>query len=142
MSLSAFPDRASPPGEGDLSAALGPAHAPWTELERRFPDLRGEWGYTGASTGWGYRLKDGDRVIVYMTPQRGAFLASFALGERAVELARPGLPAAVLDVVESARKYVEGRAVRLPVTSVEDLPAVVTLVGAKLATGTKAKKKR
>jgi hypothetical protein len=45
-----------------------------------------------------------------MTPQKGRFLASFALGEKAVLAARAaGLPAALLAAVDAAPRYAEGR---------------------------------
>lgn len=134
MPLSAFADRARPPQEADLVDVLGASYPAWVALRGRLPDLAAAWGYTASSTGWGLRLKEGTRAIVYMTPREGHFLASFALGERAVAAARGAdLPAPVMDAIEGARKYAEGRGVRLVVAGTDDVDAIATLAAIKRA---------
>lgn len=136
MALSAFDDKTKPPVPEELAARLGGAAVLWDELRRRAGagSLVGEWGFTAKSTGWGLRLKQGRRVILYMTPCEGYFLASFALGEKAVQAARASdLSASVLAVLDGARKYAEGRGVRLEVRSAEDLRNVLRLAEIKLA---------
>jgi hypothetical protein len=69
-----------------------------------------------------------------MTPCNGYFFASFALGEKAVKAAHEnGLPNSVLEVIDSARKYAEGRGVRLEVRSAEDVRNVEKLAIIKMA---------
>jgi hypothetical protein len=136
MAFSAFDDKTAPPGEEAIAEALGPAHAWWDELRGRLSSAwhpyAEVWGFTSRTTGWGLRVKHGERVIVYLTPRQGEFLASFALGERAVQdaLAR-GLPDAFVEIVAGARRYAEGRAVRVTVTSAADVDAVEKLALAK-----------
>ncbi len=73
-------------------------------------------------------------VVLYMTPGRGSFLASFALGEKAVRAAHAsGLPRPVLDVVDAARVYAEGRGVRLEVRTADDVVNVEALAAVKMA---------
>jgi hypothetical protein len=136
MALSAFDDKAAPPDETALAVTLGPAHELWNTVRGRlaaaWQPYAEVWGYTSKSTGWGLRVKHGERVIVYLTPQHGEFLASFALGEAAVRDARQrGLPAAVLELIDGARKYAEGRAVRFTVATAADLDVVEKLAAAK-----------
>jgi hypothetical protein len=71
MALSAFSDKAHPPAQDELAAVLGKAHAAWQALrcDPALAGLREEWGFTSKSTGWGLRIRDDRRVIVYMTPQ-------------------------------------------------------------------------
>lgn len=138
MALSAFDDASRPPRASELAAVLGPAYASWKELPRsvaaRLGPLSKEWGFTSKSTGWGLRLRRKDRIILYMTPCRGFFLASFALGEAAVRAAREsGLPAPVLEVLDAAKKYAEGRGVRLEVRTAGDVRNVVELAVIKAA---------
>lgn len=136
MALSAFDDKAAPPDEDALAATLGAAYELWNTLRGRlasgwhpYAEL---WGYTSKSTGWGLRVKRGERVIVYLTPRHGEFLASFALGEKAVLDAQArGLPSAVVELIDGARRYAEGRAVRLTVTSAADIDVVEKLAAAK-----------
>jgi hypothetical protein len=126
MALSAFDDRSRPPREADLAATLGKTNAHWNELRKlialRFAPLSEDWGFSSRSTGWGLRLKQEKRTVLYMTPCEGHFLASFALGERVVKAARESaLPASILEVVDNARKYAEGTGVRLVVKTARDL---------------------
>jgi hypothetical protein len=135
--LSAFGDRAHPPDENSLGKMLGKAHAAWAVLKSgaaRSGALAEEWAFSSAAAGWSLRLKDGKRVIVYMTPQEGRFLASFALGEKAVGAARAaGLPESLLAAIEAAPRYAEGRGFRMEIRTVRDARAVATLAGIKRA---------
>ena len=64
----------------------------------------------------------------------GYFLASFALGEKAVKAVHESdLPVSVLDAVDGARKYAEGRGVRLEVRSAQDVRKVEKLAIIKMA---------
>lgn len=136
--LSCFADRSAAPSESDVRDALGGSGVSWHALIRRIeknhPNLRQVWGYTSKSTGWGLRLMQGERVIVYMTPCIGHFLVSFALGEKAVrEIARAGLPKHITDVIEAAKKYAEGRGVRFRVENGDDLEALEKIAAIKIA---------
>ena len=56
-------------------------------LAERIDLISQVWGFSSRSTAWGLRLRRKERVILYMTPQSGQFLVSFALGEKAVAAA-------------------------------------------------------
>jgi len=137
MALSAFDDKTRPPKEDELTATLGKTYILWNELKKRitsrFTPLSIEWRFSSKATGWGLRLKQEKRAVLYMTPCQGYFLASFALGEKAVKAAREsGLPAPVLAVIESAKKYAEGRGVRLEVRSAGDVQNIEKLAHIKM----------
>jgi hypothetical protein len=138
MALSAFDDKSRLPQDDDLAAKLGSAFVFWNELKRliasRFAPLSIEWGFASKKTGWGLRLKREKRTILSMTPCEGYFLTSFALGEKAVKAAHESnLPVLILEVIDSAKKYAEGRGVRLEVRSVEDVRNVEKLAVIKMA---------
>jgi hypothetical protein len=138
MALSAFDDKATRPGDRALADMLGPAHALWTslraDLQHAYGPLIEEWNFSGPAYGWSFRLKQKKRALVYMTPCRAHFLASFALGEKACRAAKDsGLPAAVLALIEAAPKYAEGRGVRIPVRTKRDLASVLSLAAIKMA---------
>lgn len=138
MTLSAFDDKTKPPEDRDLAAVLGKSFSLWNSLKCAVSDdhapLAEEWGYTGKSTGWGFRLKKKDRVLLYMTPCRGFFLASFAFGEKAVQSAHNAkLPAGILAIIDAAPRYAEGRGVRIEVRTAKDVAAVKQLVAIKAA---------
>jgi hypothetical protein len=69
-----------------------------------------------------------------MVPCRGYFVAAFALGEQACAAARKSaLPTAVLEIIDSAPRYPEGRGVRLEIRSRKDLAHVEELAAIKMA---------
>jgi hypothetical protein len=138
MTLSAFDDKSRLPHDNDLAAKLGSTFVLWNSLKRiiasEFTPLSTEWGFSSKKTGWGLRLKMEKRTILYMTPCEGYFLASFALGEKAVKAAHESdLPASILEVIDNAKKYTEGRGVRLEVRSAEDVRNVEKLALIKMA---------
>jgi len=138
MALSAFDDKSRPPQDDDLATTLGSAFVFWNELKRliasRFTPLSMEWRFSSKKTGWGLRLKREKRTVLYMTPCEGYFMASFALGEKTVKAAHENdLPVSVLEIIDSAKKYAEGRGVRLEVRNAEDVRNVEKLAVIKMA---------
>ena len=137
MALSAFDDKSRSPRDDELAATLGRAFVSWNELRKiiasRFTPLSEEWGFT-KSAGWGLRLRQPARTVLYMTPCNSYFLASFALGEKAVKAAHESdLPASILEIIDNAKKYAEGRAVRLEVRTAKDVRNVEKLAVIKMA---------
>ena len=138
MALSVFDDKLTPPTEASLKQALGKSFAIWNELKKvlaaNYPPVSFEWGFTSKSTGWGMRIKQKERVILYMTPCEGYFLASLALGDKAVKAARESnLPNKVLKIIAGSRRYAEGTGVRLEIRSMSDVPIVEKLAAIKLS---------
>jgi hypothetical protein len=138
MALSFFADKSVPPSEDAVRAVLGATAELWRELIRRVAQkcapLDQVWGFSSKSTGWGLRLKHAERTILYMTPCKDYFLASFALGEKAVKAAQESrLSRAVLNVIDRAPRYAEGRGVRLEIRKPRDLSAVEIIAAAKMA---------
>ena len=143
MALSAFDDKSHEPTDRDLREVLGKSYAVWTGLisavEKQTRPLTTVWGFTSKKAGWGVRLRHGDRVILYMTPQPGRFLVSFALGEKAVAAARAAkLPKALLDAIDAAPRYVEGRGVRIEVSKRDRIPGLAALARIKVEPGVPA----
>ena len=139
MALSVFADKVRPPDDADLATALGGSFVFWTELKgliaSRFTPVTFEWGFTSKTTGWGMRLKQNKRTILYMTPCDGYFLASLALGEKAVKAAHSSnLPSSVLKVIDSSRKYAEGTGVRLEIRNAKDVRNAEALAVIKMST--------
>ena len=115
---------------------LGTANAHWTKLfalvAERIGPITEVWKFTSATTGWGLRVVHEGRVILYMTPQPNQFLVSFALGEKAVASARAAkLPSTIMDAIEAAPRYAEGRGVRITVRSGRQLAPLTRLAQIK-----------
>ncbi len=137
MQPNAFIGRPEQPTDADLSDVLGSAKVHWDQLvlnlkEKHVVSVQ-EWNSYSRKAGWALRLKRKDRAIVYLSPAAGCFTASFALGDRAVEAARQsGLPEAVIQTINQARRYAEGTAVRIDVQTPEDVAVVERLAVIKL----------
>jgi hypothetical protein len=137
MALSFFHDRTHQPDDEEVARVLGSTAALWNELRAaigaRFGPVSETWGCSGTSTGWGLRLSRPTRTILYLAPRDGDFLASFALGERAVRAAKEsGLSATVLAAIEAAPRYAEGRGVRLVVRTANDVREILRLAEVKM----------
>ena len=138
MALSVFDDKARQPTEAELAGALKGSFDFWNDLKERiaakFTPLSCEWGFAGKEYGWGLRLKHKKRTILYMTPGAGYFRASFALGEKAVQAThQSNLPSSILKNIDGARKYAEGRGVRLKVSSARDVRNIEKLAVIKMS---------
>ena len=137
MALSVFDDRSHRPSADEIAEALGASARLWEQLisdvEAAYPPVDRVWDYSGARYGWSLRLKRRDRILLYLTPQDGEFLLGVVLGEKAALAAHEaGLPEPVLDLIDQAPRYAEGRGVRTPVSAQADLDAALLLAALKM----------
>jgi hypothetical protein len=137
MRLNAFVGKKDRPSEKELDAALGPAKPLWDRLvaelaaELDVPDQ--EWKSYSPKAGWSLRLIRQKRVIVYLSPSSGSFIASFALGDRAVKAALgSGLPAPIVKTIKDAKRYAEGTGVRFEVEKPGDVDIIKKLAAFKM----------
>jgi hypothetical protein len=138
MALSALDDRSKGPDEGSLRAVLGRAAELWfpliERLSAKYAPACEEWAFPGAKWGWSLRIVHKKRRILYLTPQRDQFVAAVVLGDRAVEAANGSpLPNAVLAELNGAKKYAEGRGIRIEVKTADDVETVELLAAIKMA---------
>ncbi len=137
MLPNAFIGKLTQPSEQELATELGPGKELWDELAATLKEELGvgvqEWNSYSRKAGWSLRLKRKERNIVYLSPHRGCFTASFALGDKALQAAREsGLPAPARKILKEAKKYAEGTAVRITVKAAKDIAVVKKLAIAKL----------
>jgi len=133
----AFAGRKERPTENAVAAALGSTFALWEKLIADLKDGAmsdiGEWHSSSAKYGWSLRLQLKKRNIVYLGPRQGYFVASFALGDRAVAAARESdLPQEVIQNINDSKRYAEGTAVRIDVKKPADLHVVKKLAKIKI----------
>ncbi len=138
MALSIFDEKSRKPRAAQLADELGRSSVLWTDLREHlaseYRPLTERWMYSGAKWGWSLQLKRKKRTVLYMTPCKRHFLAGFVLGEKAVKAAHQGdLPKSLLDDIDSATKYAEGRGVRIEVRTRSDLESVKRLAAVKMA---------
>jgi len=137
MSGSFFLDKKLRPSEPVLARVLGKSKPLWDEIKAdvtaRYAPLSEAWGYSGKSHGWSLALKQRKRSIVYLVPKEGAFTCSLAFSEKAAaEAQHRALPTSVKEMIEKARHYPEGRAVRMQVHSAADAAVAKELVCIKV----------
>jgi Protein of unknown function (DUF3788) len=138
MIANAFAGNLTKPTDPELAAALADAQGLWDQLLAELADeynlVTREWSSYSTKAGWSLRLKAKQRTIVYLSPGRSCFQASFALGDRALKAARSaGLPRPVLLILEEAKRCAEGTGVRILVERKADIQVIKKLVAAKLA---------
>lgn len=137
MALSIFADKSKEPQKDELTKVLGRSNIHWVTIveqaETDYPPLDKSWGYSGAAWGWALRLKQKKRALMYLTPCKGHFLVGFALGEKAVRAAHSSdLSKSMLAIIDSAKKYAEGRAVRIEVRTKRDRDDILKLASIKM----------
>jgi len=137
MQQNAFAGQARRPTKKALATVLGETHGLWkclvTDLRRELNLDGAEWHSSSVKLGWSLRLQFNNRNIVYLGPREGWFLASFALGDRAVAAAgNSALPADRRQTIATAKRYAEGTAVRIEVKKPADLEVVKALARIKL----------
>jgi len=115
---------------------LGSSLLFWDHIVASLSETHGsieeEWKTSKSDFGWMCLLKHKKRTLVYLTPDKSEIRVAIVLGERAVGLALASrLPAEIKLLIEAARPYAEGRGIRFPVASVEDVATVIDLVAIK-----------
>ena len=138
MLPNAFTGKPHPPTDAELAGALGPAKALWDRLLADLADEHKltvqEWNSYSPKAGWSLRLKSKGRNIVYLGPCQGAFRTAFVLGDKAVAAARQSdLASGVIKIINEAKRYAEGTAVRIEIKQAKDIKTVIKLAGIKLA---------
>lgn len=137
MALSAFDNKSKEPKSSDLKVTLGRTSTHWDSLNShiaaQYEPLDETWQFAGVRWGWSLRLRHKKRTVLYMTPCKGHFLVGFVLGEKAVKAAHDSaLPEAILQAIDAAPKYAEGRGVRVPIKNKNDLEIAKILAAIKM----------
>jgi hypothetical protein len=125
------------PDDRILAQALGDSFRLWRKiresLEATAGPLEPEWKYYGAKLGWTMKVLSGKRNLFFLTAGDGRFRIGFVFGDRAVAaLGEAGLPPKIVEEVEVARRYAEGRGLRLEVKSEHDAALVLKLAAVKI----------
>ena len=130
-------DKSRVPDDKSLGAALGPAFRIWTDLRFAIDAAHGpvtpEWKHYGAKSGWTLKLLRGKRNLFFMAPGHDCFTIAFVFGDRAVDaVGKSNLPQNLIDELKGARRYVEGRGLRLEVKNKAAAARVLKLVDIKV----------
>jgi hypothetical protein len=138
MAMSLFDDKSKQPTEQMLAKAIGKLYQLWTDIAEyvveKYPKAIKEWKYPGVKYGWSFRLKDKKRNIVYMGPREDHIMVAFVFGNKGVDVVQNSkLPQSIKDELRNAKKYPEGRGIRLQVRNKTYVANIKTLADIKLA---------
>ena len=137
MSGKVFMDKGDKPDDRKLSEVLGPSHKHWSAIKNALTEAYGnlveEWKYYGQKYGWTLKLFHKKRNLFFMSPYDRYFLVAFVFGDRAVSvIEQSGLPENLKEEVRNAKKYGEGRGLRIEVKGPGDVANIITLVEIKV----------
>ena len=132
-----FDDKNKVPDDNDLQEALGATKKLWDELTAYIKDtydgVKEEWKFYGKKYGWQMKLPSKKRNIMFLIPRKGYFLAVFIFGDKAVEaIVNSKLNQNIITAIKGARKYAEGRGLKIEVKSEKDLENIKTLTQIKM----------
>ena len=138
MSISIFDDKNHRPDNHDLQRVLGDKFNIWQRLKscvlELYPKAEEQWSFTGAKYGWGFRLRDKKRVIIYLGPRDGFFNATLVLGEKATQTAlNSSISNSTKKIIENSPVYAEGRGIRIDITDDNLISDIEELIRIKLA---------
>jgi hypothetical protein len=137
MADNIFTDKAVKPNDQLLSEALGVTYKYWdeirTSLRNKYGDLTEEWKYYGAKYGWSLKIILKRRNLFFFTAYDKYFRIGFVFGDKAVSaIEKSDLPKNIIEEIVNARKFAEGRGLRLEIRKHGDIKYIKKLVDIKV----------
>ena len=135
METSIFMDLTKKPETADLVIPLGNTFSIWKEISdfvfEKYPAAIEDWHVAVKKYGWGFRLKDKKRAIIYLSPRLGFFHVAMVFGQRATDqILNSDISANIKEELINSKVYVEGRVIRLEIhdgTFVNDIKKLVEI---------------
>ncbi len=138
MALSIFTEKLEKPEKANITEVLGSTEMFWNGIIKyiieNYPGtVDNEWKFYSKKSGWNLLIKHQNRTILYMFPNKDYFSVLFVLGEKAVLRAfESSLPPYIIEKVESAKPYAEGRSFNFEVRNEQDMEFVKILINIKM----------
>jgi len=137
METSVFKDKSAKPDAIRLIKAIGDTAKSWEAIKKHIGENYGavneEWKFYGASSGWTLKALLKKRNLFFLTPLQGYFRVSFVFGDKAVAVVeKSDLPKELIGTLKSARKYAEGRGIRVDIRAPNDVEIVKKLIDIKV----------
>jgi hypothetical protein len=119
-----------------LAQVLGTSYKLWdkikSSLTNDYGNLDEDWKYYGQKIGWTLKLLYKKRNLFFLTPYKNYFQIAFIFGDKAVTvIEQSDIPPTIIDEIKNARKYVEGRGLRIIVKKQSDVRVVLKLTEIK-----------
>lgn len=125
------------PTDKDLIENLGDTYVIWQGLKdylnSHLKNPGEEWNFPGKKYGWSFRMKSGKRNIIYFLPKKGYFKVALVFGQKATDQVMASTVSdSIKEELTNATSYVEGRGIRIKVTSENILDDIRKLVSIKV----------
>lgn len=137
MAVSVFEDKITMPDDKMLAGALGKSNRLWQEIKKHlkaeYGELIEEWKFYGQKSDWILKTLRKKRNLFFFIPLEGSLQISFVFGEKAVAaVEKSDLPEELITELKDARKYAEGRGLRIDVKNSTDIENIKKLVEIKI----------
>ena len=137
MAASVFEDKATKPDDKMLAMALGKSSRLWLQIKKNlkaeYGELIEDWKFYNSKSGWILKTLRKKRNLFFFIPLDGSFRVSFVFGDKAVAVVeKSDLPQKLVTTLKNARKYAEGRGLRIDIKGSADVGHVKKLVEIKV----------
>ena len=137
METSVFMDLQKQPKTEDLIIPLGKTFGWWMQIRdfvfELYPNAKEEWHVSVKKYGWGFRIKDKKRAILYLSPRDGYFFVTFVFGQKATDsILESNIDQQLKDDLMNSKVYMEGRVLRIDVHDNKHLSDIKNLVEIKI----------
>jgi len=138
METSIFMDLTNQPTNDELKQALLTSYSIWVEIRdfvfQNYPKAFEEWHVSAKKYGWGFRIKDKKRAIIYLSPRSGYFKVAMVFGQKAFDkILIDEISQFVKNELINSKVYPEGRVIRLDIYDSSYIQDIKKLVQIKLA---------
>ncbi len=138
MDKSVFLNKQNIPSNNDLMNALGYNFNSWQMIKDyvllKYPSAIEEWNYPSDKYGWSFRIKDKKRVILYLLPREKFFKVAFVFGQKAFNTIMESQISNTIKIeLDSAKKYAEGRGIRIDIINDKITNDIKELIDIKLS---------
>lgn len=132
---SVFTDKTKQPTNKKFQKTLGDTFTLWQTVtgftHKSYREAKGEWNFASEKYGWGFRISDKKRVLVYLLPRDKFFKVAFVFGQKATDkILQSNISDHIKKELQAAKIYAEGRGIRIEVKSallLNDLKELITI---------------
>jgi len=137
METNAFMEKSIQPDDRQLTLVLGKKSPFWEAIKQHIAQEHGdfteEWKFYNTKSGWTLKVLLKKRNLYFFVPLQGGFRLAFVFGDKAVSaVEHSDLPQTIKNELRHARKYAEGRGIRIEVKSQKDIEHVKKLIDIKV----------
>lgn len=120
METSIFTELSKSPETNDLVIPLGNTFPVWMEIRDfvfgKYPAAVEEWHISVKKFGWGFRIKDMKRAIIYLLPRQGFFRVAMVFGQKATDqIINSDISENIKVELLNSKVYMEGRVIHIDV---------------------------